>query len=342
MRKEIINMELKERYIYAVTQKLAPSQRKDIAEELRGLIEDMLEERTNGEPATESDLEEILTELGNPKELAQKYRGTSNFLIGPELFDSYMSVVKIVLSIVTIVIGTVFVIQVIFNPVAILDHFIELIVSIVTGIPTALGWTTLGFALAERFSDLQAKDLQIEGDWKPSDLPIIPNKKGKINRSEPILGIIFYTIALIFFTFSMNYFGIWIFNDGFTGTIPFINEDANFLFLLFIIIVLGFGIFKDSLKLIYGRWNTMLVVFTFILNIISLIAVILIITQPDFWNPNFMQQMVQYNLLLDGSEAYEVVTTIWNQTTKWVPIILAIGLVWDAIDGYIKVRKANK
>lgn len=335
-------MELKERYIYAVTQKLAPSQRKDIAEELRGLIDDMLEERTLGKPATGSDLEEILIELGNPKELAQKYRGTNKFLIGPELFDSYMLVLKIVMVTVASLIGVGFVIHIIFNPVSILDHFIDFIVSIVTGLPTAFGWTTLSFALAERFSDIKAKDLQFEGDWKPSELPIIPNKKGKINRSEPILGIIFYTIALLFFTFSMNYFGIWIFNDGFTGTVPFINEDANFLFLLFIIVVLGFGILKDSLKLIYGRWNTLLVVFTFILNSISLIAVILIITQPDFWNPNFMQQLVQHNLLVDGSGAYEVVTTIWNQTTKWVPIVFAIGLVWDAIDGFIKVRKANK
>ena len=38
-------MEMINRYIYAVTQKLPQSQRKDIADELRGLIEDMLEER---------------------------------------------------------------------------------------------------------------------------------------------------------------------------------------------------------------------------------------------------------------------------------------------------------
>lgn len=335
-------MELKEKYIYAVTQKLAPSQRKDIGEELRGLIEDMLEERTSSESATESDLEEVLTELGNPKELAQKYRGTNNFLIGPELFDSYMSVLKIVMTIVAIVISVAFVIQLFFSPIAILDHFIEWIVSMVTGIPTAFGWTTLSFALAERFSDIKVKDLHIEKEWTPADLPIIPNQKGKIKRSEPITGIIFYTIALLLFTISMNYFGIWIFNDGFTGTIPFINENANFLFLLFIIIILGFGIIKESLKLIYGRWNTQLVVFTFILNFISFIAVILIITQPNFWNPNFMQELVQYNLLTDSSEAYNTITNIWNQTTKWVPIILAMGLVWDAIDGYIKVRKANK
>ncbi|MBN6204829.1 hypothetical protein JYK21_00075, partial [Ralstonia pickettii] len=172
-------------------------------------------------------------------------------------------------------------------------------------------------------------------------LPEIPNKEGKINRIEPILGIIFYTVAILFFTFSMNYFGIWIFREGFTGTIPFINENANNLFLLFIILILGFGILKESLKLIYGRWNTQLVVFTFILNTISFIAVMFVITQPNFWNPNFIQEMMQYNLITEGSEGYKTVSIIWDQTTKWMPIILAIGLVWDVIDGFIKVRKAR-
>lgn len=335
-------MQLIERYIYAVTQKLPLAHREDIAQELRGLIEDMLEERTGGQPATESEMETVLLDLGSPKELAQKYRGTNKFLIGPELFDSYILVLKIVITTLAIGISASFVIQFIVEPVSILDIFIHSIVSIVTSIPAAFGWTTLGFAIAERYSTIKAEDLRFEKAWTPRDLPSIPNVKGKINRSEPIIGIILYTIMILFFTFSMDYFGVWIFREGFTGTIPFINENANFFFLLFIILILGFGILKESLKLIYGRWTTLLVTLTFILNIISFIAVMFIVVQSDFWNPHFMQEMIQYNLVSEESHGFEVVNTIWEQTTKWIPIFLAIGLIWDAADGLFKVRKAKR
>ena len=334
-------MDVVERYIYAVTQKLAQSQRKDIARELRSLIEDMVDERSQGKQATESEIEEVLLELGSPQTLAKQYRGTNRFLIGPELFDSYLIVLKIVLITTAIMIGVGFAFQVILDPVAILDYFIEFITSTVIGIPMAFGWTTLGFALAEHYGGVDAKDFNTEKNWTPSDLAPVPNQKGRISRSEPIAGIIFYTIFILFFTLSTNYFGVWIFNDGFSGTVPFINEEANLLFLIFIIIVLGFGILKESLKLVYGRWNVQLVVFTLVLNIISFLTVIFIITQPDFWNPNFMQELIHHNLLTEGSEAHETVQTIWNQSTKWIPVLFTIGLVWDVLDGAIKAYRSK-
>lgn len=334
-------MELVERYIYAVTQKVASAQKDDIAKELRGLIEDMLEEKTQGGAVTQRDIEAVLMELGSPKELAERYRGTKKHLIGPELFDSYLLVLKIVLVTAAIVVASVFVIQIIFDPTAILEHFIDFIISVVTGLPTAFGWTTIWFAIIERFSNITEKDLKFDEDWTPKDLPAIP-QKGNIPRSEPIVGIIIYTVLLLFFTFSSNYFGVWLFQDGFTGTIPFINEDANVLFLLFIVIIFGFGILKEVMKIIYRRWNVQIVVFTLLLNTVALLAVIYIIMQPDFWNPDFMEQLVQHNVLTARSDAFRTVDTIWNGLTLWVPIIFAIGLVWDVVDGLFKVKKSRR
>ncbi|MFD1850928.1 HAAS signaling domain-containing protein [Oceanobacillus bengalensis] len=334
-------MEMIERYIYAVTQKLPQSQREDIAVELRGLIEDMIEERVQDKEAMEKDVEEVLMELGNPRNLAQKYRGTKKFLIGPELFDSYILVLKIVLISVAFTMAISFLIQIIIEPISILDHFIDLIVSTVTAIPMAFGWTTFGFALAERFGEINQVDLQMDKDWKPSDLAPIPDPKGRIKRGDPIAGIIFYVFFIVFFSFSTNYFGIWIFNDGYRGTIPFINEEVNNIYLLLIILILLFGVLKESLKLIYGKWTSQLVLFSAIVNFISFIAVVLLISEPGFWNPDLMNGLVQQDVLIEGSEAYEIVTTIWQETTKWMPILVAIGLVWDVIDGVIKVKRSK-
>ncbi|WP_174615566.1 hypothetical protein [Virgibacillus ihumii] len=333
-------MEMIERYIYAVTQKLPTSQGSDIAKELRGLIEDMLEERTQGGKPTDKDVEHVLIELGNPKHLAQKYRGTKKHLIGPEIFDLYILVLKIVLISLAAAIGIGFIIQTILEPISILDHFIELIVSMVTGIPTAIGWTTLGFALGEYFGGFKPKDLQIDKDWNPSSLAPVPDKKRQIKRSESIIGIAFYTLLIVMFAFSYEYFGIWIFHEEFSGVVSFLNESTYASYLFFIILILGFGILKESLKLVSGKWTYKLVIYSAIINLISMVTVIIMINGPAFWNPNFMVELTQAGLLSEDSDAYVTVSKIWEQSTYWILVLLVIGLIWDVIDGLIKSRKS--
>lgn len=332
-------MEMIDRYIYAVTQKLPKSQREDIAIELHGLIEDMLDERVQGGDITDKDVEEVLIELGNPKRLAQKYRGTKNYLIGPELYDSYILVLKIALISTAFAISVGFIIQVIIDPVSILDHFIEWIVSLVTGLPTALGWTTFGFAIADYYGEVNPRDLETGKDWKPSKLPPIPDKKRQIKQYEPITGIAFYTLIIAVFVFSNDYFGVWIFHDEFSGVVPFLNTEMYHSYLPFIILILGFGILKECLKLVYGKWTYKLVTYTALVNLVSFITVVIMINGPAFWNPNFLLELTKADLVTEGSEAYRTINTIWEQSTLWILILLAVGLLWDVIDGLIKTTK---
>ncbi|CDQ20079.1 HAAS signaling domain-containing protein [Halobacillus karajensis] len=331
-------MEMIDRYIYAVTQKLPHSQRKDIAAELRGLIEDMLEERVQGGNITDKEVEEVLLELGNPSHLAQKYRGTKNYLIGPEFYYSYILVLKIALISTASVIFGVFIIQTIIDPVSILQHFIECIVSLVTALPSAFGWTTFGFAIADYYGGLNPKVLKTGNEWHPSKLPPIPDKNRQIKQYEPIINISVYTLLIAIFAFSNNYFGIWIFHEGFSGVVPFLNLEQYHSY-LFLILIFGFGIIKECLKLVYGKWTIMLVTYMALVNLISLIAVLIMVNGPAFWNPNFMFELTQANLLTKGSEAYKTIRIIWEQSTLWILVLLAIGLVWDVVYGLIKVTK---
>lgn len=52
-----------------------------------------------------------------------------------------------------------------------------------------------------------------------------------------------------------------------------------------------------------------------------------------------MNQLVEAGVVTAGSEAFDTVTTIWNQSTFWILILFIVGLVWDAVDGFIKSRK---
>lgn len=61
--------DLIERYIYAVTKRLPQKVQKDISDELRTLIDDMLAERCGELVPEEKDIRVVLTELGTPEEL---------------------------------------------------------------------------------------------------------------------------------------------------------------------------------------------------------------------------------------------------------------------------------
>lgn len=334
-------MEMIDRYVYAVTKRLPESQRNDVTDELRGLIADMLEDRVQNREAVDADVESVLLELGHPRTLAQKYRGSKKYVIGPELYDSYMMVLKIGLISVVAVSSAVFVIKVILNPVEILDYFISYIVSFFTWIiPTVFGWTTLGFTIAEHFSAGELKHINLDKGWKPSDLPPVPGPKRQIKRSESIAGMIFYMLAMVFLTFSNEYFGIWIFENGeFANVVPFLNKETYGLSLMVILIVFGFGIVKECLKFMYGKWTNSLVAFTAVANLISLVLVLFMINSSQFWNPDFMNGLVQSGFVTPGSEGFNMARNIWEQTTLWIAILFLVSLVWDVFAGWIKVRK---
>jgi len=87
-------MTLIDRYVYTVTERLLEQTRDDVSMELRANIEDMLPEN-----ATESDVRTALEKLGNPIRLANEYCEVKRYLIGPGLYDKYISVLKLVTSI---------------------------------------------------------------------------------------------------------------------------------------------------------------------------------------------------------------------------------------------------
>lgn len=52
-----------------------------------------------------------------------------------------------------------------------------------------------------------------------------------------------------------------------------------------------------------------------------------------------MQDLVASDIVSFGSDAYDVVSKVWDQVTLWLVIILVIGLTWETIDAFMKARK---
>lgn len=91
---------LVETYLYQVGRQLPQKQKKDIIDELRANIYDQLE--TLNKPANDETVEDLLLQIGSPGSVAMGYTQSVQCVIGPELADSYWTVVKFALIGLTI------------------------------------------------------------------------------------------------------------------------------------------------------------------------------------------------------------------------------------------------
>jgi hypothetical protein len=92
----MIEMDLIDRYVEAVTAKLRPKRRAEVERELRASILDALDAR-NASPESEADVAAVLADLGEPSTVAAGYEPGSQYLIGPELYPLFRRVVRVTL-----------------------------------------------------------------------------------------------------------------------------------------------------------------------------------------------------------------------------------------------------
>jgi hypothetical protein len=318
-------MELISRYVYAVTQKLPEQQRAEIDKELRGLIEDMLEERTQGSPPSPKDVEAVLAELGNPGEMADRYRGSKRYLIGPELFPSYISVLRIVWAAIGIALGVMFVIEAVMDPTNVLDHFVDGLVTIVLGLIQGFAWVTVIFGVLEYTGARKPVGKKAESAWRPSDLPQLPDDKKRISPAEPIASIIFSVLFVVLFSYSIELLGVWRLAGGDRTVIPFFDTEVFRPFLPYIWILLAVGILKEIMKLNARRWTTRLIAMEISVTVLYLILAIFMFADPAIWNADFMQQAIDSGFVASGGEGYDTLNTIWERATSG--LIYLIGFV---------------
>ncbi len=277
-----------ERYIYQVVRRLPASQREDIKKELRGLIEDMLAERS-ADPARE-DIDSVLLELGTPWDMANKYLDSKQYLIGPEYFSMYIFLLKIVLGAVafgmTIALCIGFVMS---PPESIVAGIASYISSVLFALLQAFAWLTFGFAVAERYSK---KKISFQGGkWKPSDLPPVPPVESKpMKRSDPIASMLFTVIVMIVFNAAPQILSVYVGGDTLT-VVPIFNLNNWPAVIGVFNVLFALGLIKDFLRLLFGRYTITLGISIAIINIVSLVIAVMLLTSPILWNPYFAQTL---------------------------------------------------
>ncbi|WP_151735599.1 HAAS signaling domain-containing protein [Paenibacillus tengchongensis] len=330
-------MEMIDRYIYAVIQRLPEGQREDIRKELRGLIEDMLEERLESGQPSAGDVEQVLLQLGSPARMAAKYRGRERYLIGPAYFDSYLSTLKVVIAATLLAMTVVFAIEIVVDKEPVVDQFAQYLVSLFTTAGQAFFWVTAGFALYEySVHSKEGSPAAAQPEWSPRDLPPVPSQRERIKLSEPVAGIFFTIIFTVVFLFGSELIGVYLRHgeDSPLQLVSFISPGALDRFLPFIAILGALGVLKEIWKIIVRRRTAGLFAYHVIYSLLGLGFAAIMLQTPGFWNPDFLIQVQSTGLVTSG-EALETIGTIWDTVTdNLIYFILIITLADIAAEGY--------
>lgn len=250
-------MNLIESYTHAVGKHLPARPRPDIEAEIRSLIEDMLDERSQqaGRPANDEMVTDVLKELGDPEKLAASYLPT-RYLIGPKLYPTFALVLKIVFIVLASLAVVGLAIRIgagDFAPEPVIDTIIRSLTGYIDAALLAFGSMVLVFSILERtLPPSEFEDNKKE--WTPAELENEPDPD-HISIWEPILTIVFTLAGLLILNFYPHIIGIsfeyneeWVFipvlSEAFFKVLPLINLSG------LLAIALNLILFRK------GRWQT--------------------------------------------------------------------------------------
>lgn len=332
-RNNMENKELIERYIYAATKRLPSKSRKDVAEELRTLIEDMINERCGNETASEKDIRVVLTELGTPQELAEKYNpDEKKCLIGAPYYTTYKLVLKIVLICVFGGMIIAFMLRTLIGGTELtFFRFMEDVGAIYSALLQAMAILTIIFAIFEW------KGVKLDKTGNLDELPPVPKNSLRIHPAECIISIAFGALITALFVLCPEVFCVLCWVGEESSVIPLFDANAISQLAPFILVFGAAGIVRDCVKLIERRYSTFVLATTLGTNIIGVFSAICWI-RGNIFNDEFNSFM--FNTFAE-SGGNIVFSDIDNFACFWLGVII-FALSLDTIETVVKAIRTRK
>lgn len=331
-------MEMIDRYVNAVADRLPEDTREDVAKELRTNIEDMLPD-----DASESDVRKVLEELGNPVKLSNEYRQVKRYLIGPAMYDSYISILKLVIGIAVIVFAFLALAGIITQPadtsdlVRLSSNFVSvLITAAVEGAAQAFIWVTVVFAILERTGVSEGKLPFSKQKWSIDDLPpVYISAKGRIRRGEAIVSLVFTVLFTSLVLFRPELFG-W-FKSGKNGIVLIAPVFDIARLQIYIPIIILLAVFQFSLsiyKLVTRHWNLPLAIANTVNNLAASILIYFMFSDRSLFNPDLLTIIVGRM----GISSDKIAITFFNGLSVFIVIFVILSAI-DSIGGFVKCRR---
>ncbi|NES30382.1 hypothetical protein GCE86_04780 [Micromonospora terminaliae] len=309
---------LTDRYLAATLRAVPAARRPEIETELRGSIEDMIDGRRADGRDAETAEREVLTELGNPAQLAARYADRRLQLIGPTYYLAWERLMKLLLSFVPATVG-------------IIVGLLEATDgknpggAVGAGVATALEvavqiafWVTLVFAVLERTNT----SLHLPA-WTVDQLPEVQaNRQITLVDVTAAIGWLVLVIAYL----PIQHFHSFVPSGG--GNLPILDPALWSFWLPFLIAVLVATIGLEIAKYRAGRWTWPLVAVNAVLDLAFAVPVIWLMSTDRLLNPEFVGRFAW----LGREENLTTVATIVVAGT-------ALVVVWDIVDSAVKAYR---
>lgn len=334
-----MNTNLIDNYVSEVGRRLPMRNRKDIEAEIRSILQDMLEERSQktGKPVDEEMTLDVLKAYGAPEKVAATYQG-ERYLVGPRLYPTFLVVVRIALLVIGVLaaIGLgVAVYQTTLTPVDAIQIIIKAIAAFIASSFTTIGSIALIFAILEwalsyTGKQVEFKSLLKDKEWDPHSLLKL-SPTNVVKMSETIVEIVGCCVAIVLFNFYPQIFsfglfsgGGWYVGFGNAASTPLLSQ-AFFYFVPYLTVVWVLTILLDILLLRLGRWNLPTRLFFIALKIVNIV-----IAATMLGGPSLLAITTASLTPVLGSA--EEATSLMNILNIFVRIALWLGIFGSAVE----------
>lgn len=321
-------MELQERYIAAGLKHISPTEKDEVEKAMRRIIAERLQER--GDPSEETE-REVLRGLGSPRLLAEKQLREPPHLIGPELYGTYLLIVKIVMTVA--VIGTLIgnTVDFIVNDVELLRYFAISFATAISAAIGAFGWVTLVFAIMERTAKEKILT-EIQEDWSLADLPEKEVPQKPFSRVGVIVGIIFTVLFIILVNQYSHLVGFYYTLDGSREMIPMLNQEVFRGYLPYINGMLVLQLLFSASKLVFRKWTYPVAIANLILNVLSFVLLWFILQDAAILNPELVAKIAE------ATDGQRVLNTAFNS----IKAVFLLIFLLDSFEGFHDAYKNSK
>lgn len=322
-----MNNDMIERYIYAVVKGIPAKIRKDVSAELWSIISDMLEERCGEVLPTEKDIRVVLTELGKPSELAEKYNPDGKkCLIGPPYYTKYLYVLKIVLLATCLGICIASALPASIDPPRLwYQAVIQGFGTLISGITFAFAYVTLIFAIFYK------KGIRLDmGTDSLDNLPPLPQSTSAIPKSGPIVEMVFTILFSILFLIAPQVIGF----KTESGWIPMFNIEVMRSLWYIIVLFMALDIIKAYIKIEEERYTHRVFLVTAYVDVADMFLACWWLLRGNLMNPEFVSAVPE---IIDKNS--EFLIKFFQNFQYSILVLMLLASIADIIDTFVKSRK---
>ncbi|GIJ22660.1 HAAS signaling domain-containing protein [Micromonospora lutea] len=310
---------LTDRYLSATLRSVPVARRDEIATELRALIADMVEGRTSTGEDTATAEREVLTELGDPAQLAARYADRRLQLIGPTYYLAWQRLLILLLSFIPAIAGvTVGLVEatVSDNPAGAIGAGVSVAFNVAVQVTF---WVTAVFAVLERLGT----PLNLPA-WNVDQLPDRPVERD-VTLTDVCASIVFLVLLIAFLPWQ-HFQSVM----GAGDRLPILDPALWSFWLPALLIVLVASIGLELAKYRAGRWTWPLVAVNAVLNLAFAAPAIWLLITDRLLNPEFVDQ---FAWLRDGG---------FDTVARISVVSIIVITLWDVVDSAVKARRSAR